>query len=79
MTHKYPKNSPVAWYLERYGWGIGNGSPGVDDEWARYLLQEQPLPPQTDVEYFQQPSINIYTVIFLLFLVIFVLWPVNKK
>lgn len=72
MSYKIPKNGPAAWYLERYGYGIGAGSPGVDDAWAKYLLQESPLVIEPLVVYQPFP---LYPLLFLIFLVIFILMP----
>ena len=81
MPYNMPKNGPVAWYLERYGFGIGAGSPGVDDEWMEMLLRP-------NVEVIQNPdrfgkiepfvvyqSFPIFLLLLLVFLVVFVLMP----
>lgn len=72
MSNKIPKNGPISWYLNRYGYGVGAGSPSVDDEWAQYLLQEQPLMIEPYVVYQPFP---IFPFLFLVFLIIFIFMP----
>lgn len=78
--YNIPKNGPVAWYLERYGYGIGAGSPGVDEEWVEMLLGpkvevvQQPIRTEGFVSYQPFPWMPL---LFLVFLIIFVLTPVK--
>jgi len=76
-----PKNGPIAWYLERYGFGIGAGSPGVDEEWTEMLLRPNvEVVPNPDRFVKIEPLVvyqpfPIIPFLFLIFLIIFVLMP----